>query len=515
MTAFKNIKMKKFIINKGIIALFLVVLFSGSCTKLEEDLYGRLSPENFFTNDAEVLSALAGVYNQMGFTSNGGNGWRIINLGTDEAIIPARSDGRWFDGGVWIEFARHTWTPTNNRIASGYAEIFRAIGAANAVLESLQNSPNKENLKAQMAEVRAVRAYAYFYALDLFGNVPIVTTARIEPSNLPTNKTRQEVFDFVVSELRAASADLPSATVVNRANYYPRMTKQAAFSILAITYLNAQVYTGTPKWTEAIEMSNNVISSNAYIITPNYFDNFRPNNEGSREFIYAISIDPGKLAGGNNFAQRVLHDSHRFKYNLPFTPQNGFTTTEEAFDRYENQDIRKTMILNGPQVDAAGNPLKTINGSQNLVLIPHQNIQNAAENEGYRLLKWLPDATWVNGAAGNDVASIRYADILLIKAEALLRSGGSTTDALTLVNQVRQRSSATPLATVSLRNILDERGRELIYEGSRRRDLIRFGDYFTGTWKYKTTITPDFRKLYPIPVVELNANAALKQNPGY
>ena len=173
------------------------------------------------------------------------------------------------------------------------------------------------------------------------------------------------------------------------------------------------------------------------------------------------------------------------------------------------------MILNGPQVDAAGNPLKTINGSQNLVLIPHQNIQNAAENEGFRLLKWLPDATWVNGAAGNDVASIRYADILLIKAEALLRSGGSTTDALTLVNQVRQRSSATPLATVSLRNILDERGRELIYEGSRRRDLIRFGDYFTGTWKYKTTVTPDFRKLYPIPVVELNANAALKQNPGY
>jgi hypothetical protein len=293
------------------------------------------------------------------------------------------------------------------------------------------------------------------------------------------------------------------------------MTKEAAYSILAITYLNAEVYTGTPKWAECIEMCNNVISSNAFVLTSNYFDNFKPNNEGSQEFIYAISVDPSRQAGGNNFAQRVLHDSHRFKYNLPFTPQNGFTTTEEAFNRYENQDIRKTMILNGPQTDASGNPLKTINGSANLVLIPHQNIQNAAENEGYRLLKWLPDASWVNGAAGNDVATIRYAEILLIKAEALLRSGGSATEALALVNQVRQRSNATPLATLTLQNILDERGRELIYESTRRRDLIRFREYFTGTWKYKTTATPEFRKLYPIPVVELNANAALKQNPGY
>lgn len=507
--------MKKNIINKISIGIVSVLLLFGSCTKLDEELYGRLSPNNFFTNETEVLSALAGVYNRMGFTVNGGNGWRVINLGTDEAIIPGRSDGRWVDGGVWAEFARHAWTPTNNRIAGGYSEIFGAIGAANAVLESLENSPNKENLKAQIAEVRGVRAFAYFYAMDLFGNVPIVTTARIEPSNLPTNATRTQVFDFVVSELRAVSNDLPSVKTVARAAYYPRMTREAAFAILAITYLNAEVYTGTPKWAECLEMCNNVINSNAYILTPSYLDNFKFNNEGSQEFIYAISADPSRQAGGNNFAQRVLHDSHRFKYGLPFTPQNGFTTTEEAFNRFEAQDIRRSMILEGPQFDANGNPLKTINGSANLVLIPHQSLTNAAENEGYRLLKWQPDVAWVNGGAGNDVAVIRYADILLTKAEALLRSGGSATEALGLVNDVRRRSNASVLNSITLNTILDERGRELMYESSRRRDMIRFGTYFTGTWKYKTTATPEFRKLYPIPTVELNANRALKQNPGY
>ncbi|MBD0285616.1 MAG: RagB/SusD family nutrient uptake outer membrane protein, partial [Flavisolibacter sp.] len=402
--------MKEYI-NKGILSLVLILLLCGSCTKLDEQLYGRLSPENFYKNEAEVLSALAGVYNSMGFTVNGGNGWRLLHLGTDEFLIPARSDGRWFDGGVYLEFSKHQWTPANNRISSGWTEVFGAIGTANAIIQSLQNSPNKDNLKAQIAEARGVRAYAYFFAMDLWGNVPIVTTARIDPKNLPANKTRKEVFDFVVQELTEASADLPSAKTVNKATYYPRMTKEAAYAILAITYLNAEVYTGTAKWAECIAMCNNIIDSKAYTLTTNYFDNFKPNNEGSSEFIYAISVDPTKMAGGNNFAQRVLHDSHRFKYGLPFTPQNGFTTLEEAFNRYENQDVRKTMILNGPQLDANGNPLKNIAGTANLVLIPHQNQENAAENEGFRVLKWLPDATWINGAAGNDVATIRYAEI--------------------------------------------------------------------------------------------------------
>jgi starch-binding outer membrane protein, SusD/RagB family len=148
-------------------------------------------------------------------------------------------------------------------------------------------------------------------------------------------------------------------------------------------------------------------------------------------------------------------------------------------------------------------------------LIPHQNIENSAENEGYRLVKWQPDPAWVGNSGNNDVATIRYAEILLTKAEAIIRSGGDAAEALDLVNQVRKRSNATELSSLALNTILDERGRELMFEGTRRRDMIRFGTFFTGTWKYKTTVTPEYRKILPIPITELNANPSLTQNPGY
>lgn len=481
---------------------------------MDEELYGRLSPDNFYQTEGEVLSALAGVYSGMGFGGNGGNGWRVIHSGTDEFIIPARADGRWYDGGVWLELANHTWTPQNNRILSAWREVFTVIGRANAVLESLENSP-QEGLEGEIAEMRAVRAYAYFYALDLWGNVPIVTEARIDPNNLPETNTRTEVFNFVVSELQAAVQDLPSINDVNRTSYYGRMTKEAAYAVLAITYLNGEVYTGQSYWQECIEACNMVINSGAYNLTPDYIDNFVASNQNSPEFIYAITVDPARNAGGNNFVLRGTHDSHRFKYNLPFTPQNGFTTIELAFDRYEDQDVRKSMFLHGPQVDENGDPLPTISGTGQLVLIPHQNITNSAENEGYRLVKWQPDPSWVGQSGSNDVALIRYAEILLTKAEAILRAGGSTTEALDLVNQVRDRSDASLLENITLNDILEERGRELIWEGARRRDMIRFGTYLTWDWKFKTTDSPEFRKLFPIPSIELNANSNLTQNPGY
>lgn len=507
--------MKNYLLRKGFFLVLLSLLFTTGCTKLDETLSGRVTPDNFFKTEAEVLSALAGVYSNMGFAVNGGNAWRLLHLGTDEFIIVARSDGRWLDGSVYIEFFEHKWTPINNRLTS-YSDIFRTIGSANAVLEGMQSSPNVGNLKAQIAEAKALRAYAYFYAMDLWGNVPIVTTARIEPTNLPTNSTRKQVFDFVVSELTAAAADLPSVKTVSRTAYYPRMTKEAAWSILALTYLNGEVFAGQPYWTECIDMCDKVISSGGYSLTANYVDNFVPANEGSPEFIYAVSQDPAKSAGSNNFAQRTLHDSHRFRYNLPFTPQNGFNIVEEAYNRFEAQDVRRSMILSGPQYMADGvTPLKNIAGTANLVLVPIANPKNAAENEGYRLMKWQPDNTWVNGGASNDVATIRYAEILLTKAEALMRSGGSAATALGLVNQVRVRSKASLLSSLALNDILDERGRELMWEGTRRRDMIRFGTFFTWRPFWKPDVTPAFRGLLPIPAGELGANPKLKQNPGY
>src|SRR5688500_835358 len=119
--------MKNIFIKSSFRMLALMLIFTTACTRLEEDLYGRLSPQNFYKTDAEVLSALAGVYNSMGFAVNGGNGWRLLHLATDEFLIPSRSDGRWYDGGVYLEFSKHAWTPQNNRISSGWTDVFRAI----------------------------------------------------------------------------------------------------------------------------------------------------------------------------------------------------------------------------------------------------------------------------------------------------------------------------------------------------------------------------------------------------
>jgi starch-binding outer membrane protein, SusD/RagB family len=148
-------------------------------------------------------------------------------------------------------------------------------------------------------------------------------------------------------------------------------------------------------------------------------------------------------------------------------------------------------------------------------LVPVRDLISAEDDEGYKVLKYTPvGATWSGFNGDNDLVLVRYADILLMKAEALFRTG-KTSEALELVNQVRARSNASALTSLTLKNIEDERAREFIWEGHRRRDMIRFGSYFTGTWKFKTTQTEQWRGIYPIPAEQITANPKLIQNPNY
>ncbi|MBD0377781.1 MAG: RagB/SusD family nutrient uptake outer membrane protein [Flavisolibacter sp.] len=452
----------------------------------------------------------------MSAVTNYGAAWRASELGTDEYIIAARTNGGWYDGGIHLQYTNHSLTPENSQNNDAWNQVFGIIGAANAVMQSLEESPEKAKFAGLIAEVRALRAYAYFYAMDYWGNVPIVTTARIEPSNLPKTSPRSEVFNFVESEMLKAIADLPSIKNVNRTAYYPRFTKEAIQAALATVYLNGKVYTGKDYWTQAIEQADKVISSGGYILEPQFIASFTGDNHNSRELISAFSIDPAQTAGANNYVRGALHPLHVNSFNpsLPFVPANGFNTFEDALNRYEAADVRRKYIWWGPQADANGNPLKMSNGTQ-LVLVPIKDPTKAEDNEGYRVLKYVPNGKWVGRDADNDIVLIRYADVLLIKAEALLRSGGSASEALKLVNDVRKRSNASQLTSLTLQDIEDERGRELLWEGHRRRDMIRFGDYFTGTWKFHTSPTPVFRGLYPIPQQQIIANKNLNQNPGY
>ena len=493
--------------------LLMSAVVSG-CTKLDEEKFGSLSPDNYYQGEKEALSSVVGVYQLLSYNVDIGDPWRMKEFSTDEFIVPGRASGGWFDQNN-IDLTKHIENADNATIARSWTFIFQEIGTANAVLESLQASPNKDNLKALIAETRALRAYGYYFAMDNWGNVPLVTVARIDPKNLPATTPRADVYKFIETEMLAAVADLPSAKDVNRASYYPRFTKESVYTALAYMYLNAGVYTSTPQWQKVVEMCDKVISSGAFSLMPTALANFAsPTQASSTEIISAFTKDATQNAGNNQFILYTQNGLDQLKYGLPFSPANGYSTTQAALDKYENQDVRKNLIEYGPQYHLDGRPLNYPNGTQ-LVLIPVQDIVAAQDNEGYKVLKYTPvGAKWSGFNGDNDLVLERYSNVLLMKAEALFRLG-NTTAALPFVNQVRVRSNATAFTSLTLQDIENERAREFLWEGSRRTDMIRFGDYFTGTWAFKTTQTEPFRKIYPIPNQQIIANPNLVQNPGY
>lgn len=494
--------------------LLLNAMISG-CTKLEEETFGSLSPDTYYTDENTALSSVVGIYQLLSYNADIGDPWRMKEFSTDEFIVPGRASGGWYDQSN-IDLLNHVDDANNNTIARAWTFIFQEIGTANAVIESLEASASKDKFQSLISEAKALRAYGYFYAMDNWGNVPLVTIARLDPKNLPPTTPSAEVYNFIETEMLAAVEDLPSASDVDRASYYPRFTKESIYTVLAYMYLNAATYTGTPQWQKAADMCDKVINSGAFSLMPNVIDNFSsPTQASSTEIISAFTKDPVRNAGNNQFILYAQNGLDQLKYNLPFSPANGYSTTPPALNRYEEQDVRRAMIEHGPQYYLDGvTPLTYPDGTQ-LVLIPVQDIVAAQDNEGYKVLKYTPvGATFSGFNADNDLVLERYSNVLLMKAEASYRLGNST-DALTLVNEVRQRSKATPLLSLTLQDIEDERAREFIWEGCRRTDMIRFGTYFTGTWPFKTKQTEGWRKFYPIPNQQLVANPNLTQNEGY
>ncbi len=494
----------------------LVSTLLASCTKLDEEKFGSLAPDNYYQDEQAALSSVVGVYQLLSYNVDIGDPWRMKEFSTDEFIVPGRASGGWFDQSN-VDLTNHVQNADNNTVARAWTQIFQEIGTANAVLESLQASPNKDKLKALIAETRALRAYGYFFAMDNWGNVPLVTVARIDPKDLPKTTARADVYKFIETEMLAAAADLPSVKDISRTAYYPRFTKEAVYTALAYMYLNAQVYTGTAQWQKVIDNCNLVINTGAFSLTPKVIDNFTSTLQAaSTEIISAFTKDATQNAGNNQFILYTQNGLDQLKYNLPFGPANGYSTTQAALDRYENTDVRKTMIEYGPQFYQDGvTPLRYPNGTQ-LVLIPVQDIVSAQDNEGYKVLKYTPlGAKWSGFNADNDLILERYSNVLLMKAEAIFRQSGSTPEVVSLVNQVRTRSGASTLSSVTLQVLEDERSREFLWEGCKRTDMIRFGSFFTGTWAFKTTVSADFRKIYPIPNAQIKANPNLVQNTGY
>jgi hypothetical protein len=513
-----NMKINR--IFRNVTILILGGLILSSCTNLDEELYGRLTPQNYYKTEEEALSSLAGCYEYMAYMSRaGGDGWRIGEYGTDELYCPGRANGGWYDEYV-NQIMEHKCTPDNDRLNTCWnTYIFPGIGADNAVLEAMQSSPVANTLKGPIAETRALRAYEYYYAMDYFGNVPVFTSARPDAGNMPKTTARSDVYKFIINEFLAAAKDLPSAKDVT-ASYYPRLTKEAVYTLLASVYLNAEVYTGTAHWEDVITMCDKVINSGAYSLAAHVGDCFRSTNEGKcPEVIIAFSVDPTKNVDGNQFILYTQHAVDKKKYNLPFAPACGYCFSDEALNWYNDpSDDRLNLLEYGPQYYLDGTPIDNpdIAGDQQLVLTSLKS-KTAAQNwEGYRVLKYSPvGATFSGSNADNDYVAERYSNVLLMKAEALFRLSKNTDEALRLVNQVRERSNCPDWKSLSLDRIEKERAREFIWENQRRRDMIRFGSYFTEKTFYSDGNTEKWRDIYPIPAKQINANPALKQNPNY
>ena len=499
-----------------------VLLAGPACTDLDEVPVSSITPDNFFKTEGQVISALAGVYAQLRPTL-----WSYYNLSqvsSDENIVPTRGQD-WYDNGVWLELDKHEWAANSpsgrDNINGAWIDIFVGVVRANALLENLENV-TVPNQAALVAEARTLRAFYYYQLMDLFGGVPLVTDTELKTR--PRN-TRTEIFNFVESELKAARAALPPT---RDASNYGRITRYAADAMLASLYLNAGVFSketgvsptaynscsgvqigGVSACQLAIAHADSVLNSGRYSLATNWRSNFTADNSSSPENIFVVNLL--NVSGlGTNFLYRALH------YNqLSPTPWNGFATIAEVYNAFDANDQRREIFLVGPQINFDnGQPAKDRAGNPLVFTVSIGNERAASEGEGARIAKWPSDPNHVNEEHGNDFAYFRYAEIYLIKAEALIESGQAAL-ALPLLNALRARvfEPDEPLVGVPTRDmVLQERLFELAGEAKRRQDLIRHGK-FTAAWSFKPA-SAAHKILMPIPQNQIDANPQLTQNPG-
>ena len=507
--------MKKF----SFILLILIVLMPSfwSCTNLDEEVYSSIVSDQFFTNEEEVLMNVGRAYTYLTPYCFYYGIYGALTICADEAICPYRETNLWWDNGNWVDLHTHNFADDLPHMKSSWDFIFGGITLCNQIIYQLEQSEVDFETKPNLvAEVVILRAWFYLNALDLFGNVPIVTD--FTDTDLPEQSNRQQVFDFIVSEING-NIDLleDSPTSSN----YGRITKAMANTILAKLYINAEEWIGTEMWDEVIDVCDKIINYGTLSLETDYFDNFKVENESSSENIFVIVYDNIYAGGGwgnsMHFHQFCLHTLSQQTFNIVDFCWDGFCTTEDFYNTFSDDDLREKMWLEGPQYSASGTPLM-LSANRQLDYRPEvralYNPQDPALlDDGVRFAKYEYQSG-LTGTMSNDFVIFRYADVLMMKGEALVRQGKNE-EALPYFNAVRERAGLSDYTAndLTLDEILAERGREFAWEGLRRQDLIRFGK-FTDAW-FEKDATDDHVKLFPIPYQAIDTNSKLKQNEGY
>lgn len=518
---------------------------------LNDDPKGLLNEEQAFNNQQNIyINTVATLYNYIGGSSDS-QGLQGTNRGvydyntitTDEIIIPIRG-GDWYDGGYWQNLYLHQWTASDNELYNTWCYLYKVVGLCNRSLYNLDKYESKlsqAQYNAYRAEVRAIRAIYFAYLNDMFGRIPLDTAIDSNPADLK-QAARSESYRYIVNELQEVAPLLATRRSNLKDEYYGRVTRPVVWFVLAKLALNAEVYSDDD-WTDGSRPSGKDIYFNVggqklnawqtceaycdsltnfgYKLEDDYTANFAVNNETSKENIWTIPMDRDLYTTRFCYLFRSRHYNQGSVYGC--ASENGpcaTISTVKAFG-YGTKEVDKRYAMNffSDTVRVDGN-IVTLDDGSPLVYAPLEVKVNLTgspymKTAGARMSKYEVDraANDDGKLQNNDIVLYRYADVLLMKAEAKVRNGE---DGSAEMNMVRARCGMSA-RVATLENILQERLLELVWEGWRRNDLIRFGIY-TSSYDLRPQTAADkkgYTQVFPIPVRTLELNAALKQNPGY
>jgi len=512
-------------INK-IFLITLAILALNACSDLEPEFTDVIPESEYFANEAAFVSALGSAYTNLYGFMNHGQLFSLDVTSSDEAAVTHKGPD-WEDGGQWLRMHRHEFFDGEGVIGNVWNFCYGGINTCNRLIATFENAGGADSA-AFISELKVLRAYYHMIILDVFGNAPILDRFDVPEDFKPATVARTELYNFVEKEL---TENVPSLPQENSGATYGRVNYYAGQAMLANLYLNAEVYTGTPKWAECVAACDEVINANAFSLEGNYFANFAVRNEGSSENIWVIPYD-GINAGGFNLVQMTLHYESQATFETVDQPWNGYCVLADFYNAFEEDDIRLTggsrsygVMLAGPQYSSDGvlledgadswYPDNAFEGNERAIVFnPEINelAPGAHRDGGARMSKYEYEIGTVNSMS-NDFAIYRYGEILLNKAEAMWRMNNASGPALDLVNTIRDRAGLEGFPSLTAENFLAERGRELCFEAKRRPDLIRF-DKWNDAWWEKQASAP-FKKLMPIPADQIVLNNNLKQNDGY
>lgn len=496
--------------------LMTVILMWGmtACTNLDETLYSEIPESIYPENEQQASLILLPAYDKLQGWTDWAGWWFAQEVTSDEVVCPTRHTD-WDDGGKWRELHLHTWNNETEALKQMWPNYFEAITACNKIADMFDPASDNPTVQLTIAKLKIIRAYYYYCAIDNYGDVPYLTSFADAPQQ-PYKTRRATVFNNIVQEIEASIPYLPSGQGSKNA-----VNRGMAFSLLAKLYLNAAVYTGTPQWAKAEAACDSVIALN-YSLEGDVISPFKTTNESSPENIFTIAYDEN-LKKDFNLHMRTLHYNHNEKYNMTVSPWNGFAVIGEHYDRYDEADRRKAgYFLAGPQTKADGTPLidgetgQVVNLTKEIPALYMNSVNQTLQQircSGIRACKFE-----VKVGAGQDLSNdfpiFRYADILLMKAEAMVRQSKNGDS---YINEVRGRAGITPLTNVTLEQILDERAREMFWEGHRRQDLIRFGKFAgvnNNRWSDQGSVVPAANELiFTIPREQTDKNPNLLLDP--